>query len=103
MSRITPLSRESLPELEDTFKRAERALGDRLHARVAFTGPPSGDSRACTFPDLITRPTPLATAPLPGRREATYVWCDAVALWLACFPTSDVSDAYYHGGWPNVD
>ena len=27
MSRITPLSRESLPELEDTFKRAERALG----------------------------------------------------------------------------
>ena len=27
MSRIIPLSRESLPELEDTFKRAERALG----------------------------------------------------------------------------
>lgn len=27
MSRITPLSRETLPELEETFKRAERALG----------------------------------------------------------------------------
>ena len=27
MSRITPLSRESLPELEDTVTRAERALG----------------------------------------------------------------------------
>jgi uncharacterized peroxidase-related enzyme len=27
MSRITPLPRETLPELEETFKRAERALG----------------------------------------------------------------------------
>lgn len=27
MPRITPLARESLPELEETFKRAERALG----------------------------------------------------------------------------
>ena len=62
--------------------------------------PLPADPASCDLACLLDPDVFLATAPMPGHRQAAPVWYEAYESWMASFPALDLASAYYLGVTP---